>query len=294
VSKLKGLRWWHQAHSGPSPLQERPELPLLYRYSLPEGHRFLSINEAHNEGFKKHYAIDDSRIDTCPNVRDLRNILGCRKELSEFITKTGLAEADIVQVYPVSTTRMHHKGVRHIIKIFGELKDKGKKVRLVIINAHANNNEQIIDDVKKVISDWKMTDQEVIFTSDHFKNQLSEGLSAQDTQQLFQFSNLFIFPTIAEASSLVLTEAALAGALIITNHDVPSVIADLPDAIPYRFGTCDDAEWPTQCSPPGAIATEVIRRLESSFTNGTKRHMLKNRNFDTLGARLAALIETHG
>lgn len=291
LSKLKGLYWWHQAHSGPSSLQSRPELPLLYRYSLPQEHRFLSINETHNQEFEKHYAIESAAIDTCPNIRDLRTVLGCSTEISDFITKTKLAEADIVQVYPVSTSRMHHKGIRHIIKIFGALKHTGKQVRLVVVNAHANNNETLINEVKSVATSWNLHDEDLIFTSDHFKNRLSEGLSAQDTQQLMQFGNVFIFPTIAEASSLVLAEAALAGALVVANANVPSVRYDLPDALSYSFGTLDDTHWPSSCASPAAIAEDVCRYLGQFSANITKRHILKHRNYDVLGMRLADILE---
>lgn len=294
IRNIKAMRWWHQAHSGPSSPDPRPELPVLYRHSLPEGHRFLNLNEVHTKGFMSHYGLsDDSRIDTCENVRDVRSLLGHETTIHEFITKTQLADADIVQIYPVSTTRMHHKGVKHIIKIFGSLKNKGKKVRLVIPNAHANNNNEIIKSVKDVGRAWGLTKEDLIFTSDHFPKKLTEGLSAKETQLLFQYSNLFIFPTIAEASSLVLAEAALAGALILPNTDVPSVIADLPNGYShqYPFGNKTDEEWPNGCGGPDLLAQDIIAQLEGSLTNKTKRWALKTRNLDVLGAKLVSILE---
>lgn len=291
--KIKHMQWWHQAHSGPSPLAERPSLPLLYRYSLPPGHRLLNINEAHIEGFKAHYGIKDEDIDTCPNIRDLRSLLGCSPQLRAFISKINIMNADVAQVYPLSTTRMHHKGLKHVIRIFGELKKAGSKVCLVIANAHANGNEHIINSNKEVAKENGLTDDEVIFTSDHFPKQLSQGLSQQDVQHLFQFTNVFIFPTIAEASSLVLTEAALASTLIVTNTNVPAVIKELCPAsiIAFPFDTKDDAAWPVGCAGPDTIAQVILCALRDSPANATKRWMLKYRNSDYLGTKLALVLE---
>lgn len=295
IDKLKGFNWWHQAHSGPSPLAERPSLPVLYRYSLPAGHRFLGINAAHTERFKQHYGIDDSQIAVCPNVRDPRVLYNFSEEISHFISKTGLLAADVVQIYPVSTDRAFDKGVQHVIRIFGSIKHLLAKVRLVIVNAHANNNEQIIQRLRAIGTEWGLTEQELLFTSEHFSpNLLSSGLSAQNTQSLFQVSNLFIFPTTAEASSLVLAEAALAGNLMVLNRDVPSINFDLRQCeLCYHFGTSNDASWPSRdCAPPDLIAADILKALRASSMNITKRSILAQRNLEVIGAQLTKVL-TH-
>lgn len=291
--KLKGFNWWHQAHSGPSPLAERPSEPVLYRYSLPKGHRLLGINVAHNKKFKQHYGLtDETAVDVCSNVRDPRTLYGFSPEIGRFIAENELLTANVVQVYPVSTERSFAKGVQHVIRIFGSIKHLNAKVRLVIANAHANNNESFIQRLKAIGEQWGLTDKELIFTSEHFpKQQLSSGLSARDTQALFQISNLFVFPTTAEASSLVLAEAALGGNLIVLNRDVPSINFDIKQCeLTYPFGVSDSPEWPSLCPSPDQVASEILGVLNRSPMNITKRSVLAQRNLDTIGRTLTEIL----
>lgn len=292
IGGTKGFRWWHQAHSGPAPLPERPQLPLLYRYSLPGTgqHTVLNLNTAHVDAFAKHYGTDRERVVACPNVRDPRLLHKASPAISKFIGATKLLEADIVQVLPVSTERSFAKGVQHAIRIFGSLKAKGKSVRLVVVNAHANGNERIIGQLQEIGNQWGLKD-ELIFTSQHFpRQQLSVGLSADDTQMLFRLSNLFIFPSIAEASSLVLAEAAAAGCLLVTNASVPALSFDAPEALNYPFGTSGGAEWPEQCPSPDAIAEIVIQHLSASVADRTQRYVFRNRSLEAVGHRLAEAL----
>ena len=293
IAGTRNFRWWHQAHSGPSPLADRPQLPLLYRYSLPDqgDHHILNLNDAHRDGFMQHYAINNyDRIPTCPNARDPRTLYGASPEISAFVGATGLLDADVVQILPVSTERSFAKGVQHVIKVFGSLKARGLDVRLVIANAHANGNEKFIMALKEVGKEWGLTAKELIFTSDHFPTRLSAGLTSADTQFLFRISNLFVFASTAEASSLVVGEAAAAGCLMALNASVPSLMHDAPQALAYPFGTSNAPEWPTQCPSPDDIAEKLHTLLSNSNTNRTQRNALKTRSLEAIGRRLSEIM----
>lgn len=287
IAGTRGFRWWHQAHSGPSPLPERPEAPLLYRYALPDQgeHHILNLNEAHLEGFKKHYATD--HVVTCPNVRDPRVLYGASPEISAFVHEKNLLQADIMQTLPVSTERSFAKGVQHVIKIFGCLKARGLEVRLVIANAHANGNERFVEQLKTIGEEWGLTTKELIFTSEYFTTKLSEGLPSADTQFLFRISNLFIFASAAEASSLVLGEAASAGCLIVINASVPSLAYDCPDAVGYPFGTSGSTQWPSECPLPDRIANDLLLLLRPNLT---QRSVFKQRSLEVIGEKLSKMM----
>lgn len=292
IGGVPHFRWWHIAHSAPSP-QARPlnlqNNPAFYRYILPEGHRLICLNEALKKGFAEHYFCFADRIDVIPNVRDPRTLWPCAPRLSQFISAWSLATVDIVQVYPVSSTRLREKGVHHLIRTFAELKKQGRTVRLVIVNPHANGAEakKIIRELLELANDTGLKVEDYCFTSHVFPDMATTGLPSAWVQMLFQFSNLFLFPTISEASSLVLGEAILAGAFPIVNGNVPPLKNT-------EFRTWDwllnHDEPPTETDARG-VAGKVKEALHSEWHGAYKRRLLQAQSLDAVRPLLVKLLE---
>jgi hypothetical protein len=277
IGALKGFKWFHVAHSGPS---ERPAEEIArFRCTLPEGdHSLMILAECHREGFKKMYRTE--KIVTVPNVRNLCTIFNDQRAL-EIITKAGLAHADIVQTFPISTPRWQAKGVDYLIDVFGALKAGGKSVRLIIPNAHANNNEKCIAEMRKIAERAGLDEGDLRFTSELYPETQAVGLTGQQVALLFQHSNLFIFPTVAEASSLILLEAALSCSLLVLNEDVPSLFDIVPKNACLRFSRKDS---------PAKVAKEIIDIWHPGVAWTAKQHVLKEHSLGVLGQRLASLF----
>ena len=291
IGDTKGFMWWHQAHSGPNPVGLPGDM-TIYRYTLPAGdHRILCLSSSQRSQFAKHYNTSEDRISVVPNARDPRVLWKASKEISAFISAHALYDADVVQVYPFSTPRAWAKGVHKVMHVFGDIKKQGKTVRLVLVNAHANNNTATITELREAAKASGLTDSEVLFTSEHFPRNLSAGLPEHDVQVLFQFTNVFVFPTVAEACSLVQMEASLAGNLLVINSDVPSLSDVTPPShcLAFPFGLTESKAFGDP-SFYKHVAESIVGCLRSSHMNQVKRQVLKTRSLDAVGVQLRALV----
>jgi len=133
-------------------------------------------------------------------------------------------EVDILSVYPLSTPRMLGVGKRleSVIKIHSKLKELGYKTRLVVPNAHANamRDQKSIADTLVFAKEQGLEDGDLIFTSQEEDKKYIHGVPSKIVSELFRLSNIFIFPTTSENSSLVLAEAMLSGNMLVLNKNV--------------------------------------------------------------------------
>jgi glycosyltransferase involved in cell wall biosynthesis len=159
----------------------------------------------------------------------------------KIITDYGLNEADIVAVYPLSTTRMTGGGkqLHKAIKVMAGLKKLGRSVRYVICNAHANgdNEKQEIQKMRALAKEYGLDPRyELIFTSLIDAPKYEHGVPHQVVLELMRFSDLFLFPSVSENCPLVLLEAALGKNLLVLNEDF-SPMKDFvgPNALYFKF-----------------------------------------------------------
>jgi len=232
-------RWFHWIHSAPSPRPAKLEYPHDCRYKTMPNSKLIYMNHYDTLRLAEMYGgvLDDVRV--VHNPLDPRSFWKLHPLVVDLIKKYNLLEADIIDVYPVSSTRFSGKQVDKVIKIMGELKKQGKKVRFICPNAHANADKEkkAIEDLIHYGIERGLTRGEIIFTSFEGKD-WEMGIPHEAVRDLFQLSNLFIFPTLSENCPLILLEAALSKCLLVLNESFPP-LRDFfgKDALYFKFGS---------------------------------------------------------
>jgi len=237
----KNLKLYHWMHSGPSRRPAEMQEPVSFLYSLPQNSKLVYMNRydvvrcAEMYGV---YAADKVRV--VHNPIDYRLQEKDDKLLNELISKFRLNDADIIAVYPLSTTRMGSGGkqIHKAIRIMAELKKLGRSVRFVIPNAHANGQHEK-DEIQKV----RMFAQELgldvrfelVFTS-LLDKKWEQGIPHDTVVRLMRYSDIFLFPSVSENCPLILLEAALGKNLLVLNEDfTPMKDFVGPHALYFKF-----------------------------------------------------------
>ncbi len=298
IGDTPGFGWLHVCHSA---VGSRPRYSSLddngpgieARTSIPKEHRLLCLNRAEAPHLAAYYEVPPERVLVCSNARDITAFGNFDKRAAQLIDDHALGFADVVQVYPVSATRMKDKGVGTVIDIMGWLhRNNGLSCKLVLVTAHANGAAE-----KAALAAYRsqaigegLPPDFLVVTSDDFPDTASNGLPQAAVRDLFSVSNLFIFPTVSEASSLVLVEAALSGCLLVTNKSLHTVTGSaLADhALEFPFGSLRTPEAPTESV---SVANAIADNLGKNKANRGKRRALRVFNFSTIGRNLRDCVE---
>ena len=238
AEKIPSIHWFHWIHSAPSP---RPfvDYPYDCRYTMMPNSKLIYMNHTDTLRLAEMYSgtLDDVRV--VFNPLDLRSYFNFHPFVGKLIEKYKLFDADIVDVYPVSSTRFDGKQVDKVIKLLAKIKQQGRSVRFVCPNAHANaeREKETIRQMIKFGLSQGLSENEMIFTSFEGK-EWEHGVPHEIVKDLFQLSNLFIFPTQSENCPLILLEAVASKCLAVLNEDFPA-LKDFfgKDALYFRFGS---------------------------------------------------------
>lgn len=290
--RLKDFRFYHVMHSSvpnsPPPLAS--EIQAL-RARIPEGHTMIALNRADLPYLAKYYDADPARFVVVPNIRDHRLRLGLSQWGCAVVDRTRLHLAQIAQVYPLSAPRMAAKGLQHVITLFSLLRQEvSGDMRLVVVDAHANGTEgkRMKDAMRAHAARAGLPDDVLHFVSDIVPDRAGPGLPARDVQGLFQLANLFAFPTTAEAGSLVLQEARLAGNLVVLNSSLPCLAEQagtMHDSLQHPWGSHRES------APKDAdlhdLVRQVIDRIEE---RAWQRQLLRRNSAEELGETLRKVL----
>lgn len=285
----KDQRFLHWMHSGPS---FRPEVeePISYLYSLPPQSTLVYMNGYDAVRAAEMYGIYAKDVRIVHNPIDYRTLPNMHPLVTKIIETAKLNEADIIAVYPLSTTRMGDGGkqLHKAIKIMGSLKELGNEVRYIIPNAHANGDREK-EAIKKMLELGKEHGLEpmkdLIFTSLIGAPEYENGVPHDVVLQLFQISDLFLFPSVSENCPLILLEAALTKNLMVLNEDF-SPMKDFvgASALYFKF----DSVTTTTNHPNGEdvyyfdVAKIIMAELQASRSHQCHVEIRKKFNLDTV------------
>ena len=281
---IPNVRWLHWIHSIPSVKSDWWD---IRKYG--PGHRLVFPNKSDRTRVAEQYRGELHHVEVIPHIKDLRTWFDFGEDTWRFIDEyPGVIQADIVQILPASVDRLKQKGVEEVILIFSRLKKMGFKVCLVIANQWATGKVQK-DDIHRYLKvahrNGLAMHEEVIFTSLFEPPAFEVGIPKRMVRELFQCSNLFVFPTREESFGLVVPEASLAGGvLLVLNKSLDQQVEISGCSTLYfdfgsysRVQNCSDkAKF---CNDVAQIIVGRMRQNESLFT---KTFMRQQYNMDRL------------
>ena len=212
ATDFPNIKFFSVAHSIPAGMKTIWSTP-------PQNMTLISLNENIRMLTAENYRTTVDQVKVIHNAMDFRTYLERDPISVEIYEKYKLMEADVIQVYPYSSERWQDKGVDKLIRIFSGLKKLGNKVKLIL--ATSWYFPEHITKVRDLCRQHGLFDDEVIITSEDFPDRL--GIPNRAIKELMSISNLFVFPTRAEASPLILAEAMMAGCLIVVNDLLPQL-----------------------------------------------------------------------
>lgn len=280
------LAWTHSAPSGRPILEDNPH---ANRYNLPPRTKLVYLNHDKVTELAEMYGAWNKDVGVVHNSRDPRTFWDLDPLVKTLVDKYNMFESDIISVYPLSTPRMiSGKGLDKVIKIHSKLKELGYKTRLIVCNAHANatKDQKLIADMYVWAGDRNINHGELIFTS---QEGYEHGVSPRVVSDLFRLSNIFIFPTISENSSLVLLEAMLSGNLLILNKEVGTLREHAGENALYM-----DFNYREPKEKNEAYYLDLAKIIASQFENDkglqVKRRALKDFNIDSIYKQVEHLL----
>lgn len=278
-----GFKWFHIPHSLPSSREGKNEFLI----KLPEGkHQIVTVAKGYEQQFADYYAAPREKVHRIANPRDPRAWGTMSNNVKFIATKLKLWEYDLVQIFPVCTTRLEAKGFSKLIKTFAYMNET-KKAFLLVCNPNAGGerSEAIIRNARITADKLGLSRDRWAFLSDHVPAATTYGLDADEIKSLmYAYGNVMIFPSMSEADSLLLREAQLAGHFTVGNSDVSTLKDEADYSIP--FGTTVEVDVKV-CSQAAATVLACVRDFR-------RRQVLKERNLEVIGNQWGSLITTAG
>lgn len=285
LAKEEKMKWFHWVHSAPS---AKPDvgMPHSLRYKLPENSKLVYLNNKHVVNAAEMYGIYPKDVRVVYNPMDARLFLNLHPLIDKLIQKYDILNADFLNIYPLSTTRINAKQGDTVIEIMAHLKKMGHKVKLVFCNAHANDRreKQVIAEKLSFANERGLSANDVVFTSLEGK-EYEKGVPKEVVSQLFMLSNLFIFPSNSENCSLVLLEAMLTKNLLVLNSNawLPFREFAKENALYFDFGSF---QHPSNTEDRerylGDIAKIIVSEMKTNKALKASVDIKKHFNFEVI------------
>ena len=298
-AQTSDIKWFHWIHSIPNLMPKDANYPHTLRYCLPRNSKLVFLNNYHLIRAAESYQTFPADVRIVYNPIDPRLFYELHPLVKSLIDKYSLLDADFIQVYPVSTPRMMSgKQVDVIVDILAKLKEQGNKVRLIVCNAHANaqNEKDMIERVWQDSAEKGLSKNEIIFTSFEGK-EYELGVPRQVVSQLFNLSNLFIFPSVSENCSLILLEAMLSKCLLVLNDSVPQLREFGGDnAIYFKFSGLDErVNYDDRGNFMGDVAKIIVSEFSRNRALKANRKIRQKFNYDFIfRSQIMPLLNEYG
>lgn len=291
LPNLKVYAWTHSAPSNRMYFENNPHANRFHFNGLDGRVKLVYLNHDKITELAEMYRTMAVNVRVVRNSRDPRTFWNLDPLVMKLIDQYKLFEADIISVYPLSTPRMiSGKGLDKVIKLHSKLKELGYKTRLIVCNAHANAqpDQRLISETRIWASNLNIENHELIFTSQEDKA-FELGVSPKIVSDLFRISNVFIFPTVSENSSLVLLEAMLSANLLVLNKDVGTLREHAgPSALYFDFKYRDETAKNEQYYLD--LARIIASQFEVSKPLQVKRRALQEFSIDAMWRSVEHLL----
>lgn len=273
-AKLPNVKWVHWAHSFINGVSIK----------MPKS-KYVYMNYIDVSRFAKSIGVEVDDVRVVFNDKDARLFFDWDNISKQVAEKYDVMNADIMQTYPLCTTRWNSKGIDHVIKIFGKLKKLDNKVMLVFCNANARKLAEEVDNKLKMAYAEGLTEREICCTST-ISPETVGGVPRRVVRDLMQVSNLFIFPSVSEVCSNALLEASMSKQLLVLNKDFPAMFdfgEDGKTCLSYNFGSLVRTGYRYRNSDSYMEVAKVIHQhLEHSKSNQQFLKIKKACNIDTI------------
>jgi hypothetical protein len=277
-SSLPNLRWVHWSHSG---------VAGSLKIKMPKS-KYIYMNYADIDRFAANSGIEHDDVRVIFNDKDPRLFFRWNEITSKIANRVNLFNRTIIQTYPMCSTRMDAKGLFHVVKIFGKLKQLDNKVLLIVPNANARKQVTQIERYKDMARAEGLlvngtNEDEFIFTSTISPDYLS-GVPRDVVKDLMLISNLFIFPSASEVCSNVLLEASMTKQLLVLNRDFAPILdfgEDGKTVLAYNFGSLIQSGYKYRNETRYMTLAKVVnQQLKASKSNQQFLKILNMCNID--------------
>jgi hypothetical protein len=285
--------WIHWIHSGPSQKTPGTCYPSTLRYEAAPESTYVFLNESQRADCALMLSTTRSRIAVVYNPRDVRDYFNFSRETCDFIDRYDILNHDLLQTYPFSTPRWNEKGVRHLMKLFGEFKNLGVRARLVLVNANANSPQDVprVAEIEGYAKRCGLElDRDLILTSRYADEMATRCIAGKDkdaarrwsnfgkgphggwrycvpanvVRDLTIASNIFIFTSKTECCSLIQAEAAVTGKYLVLNRNFrPMLEFAGPDVLSFEFNDNDPDSPKLNPNYYPCVAREILLELKN-------------------------------
>ena len=271
------IKWLHWARSGVGK-------PIDFNM---DNARYVYMNYADAGTFAKMINVNPDKVRVIFNEKDPTLLWNWHPATKMIAERLKLWEKDIIQTYPLCSTRMDSKGLDSAIEVFAALKELGQKVCLIICNSNSSKRVGAIKAKLDYAGRLGLNSDEVVFTSTLSGGDFdfSREVPHKVIVELMQISNLFVFPTRAEVSSNVLLEAQMTKNLIVLNEDLPCLLDNVDKGVVLKYPFTSNQSVHYGHRYPEALlslAKNIIGQIQSNKADKSFRYVWRNNNLDTL------------
>jgi len=204
------VKWIHWAHSA-----NRDALKL----KMPHA-KYVYMNYTDLSRWARSIGIEQDDARVVFNNKDPRLFFDWHDITKQISEKIDLINVDIMQTYPMCSTRMDSKGIDNVIRTFAALKKLKNRVLLVICNSNGRKRKE---EIQKKIEYAKTQGLTEIFFTSTLSEETERQVPRQVVKDLMMISNLFVFPSLSEVCSNVVLEASMCKQLLVLNKSFPSM-----------------------------------------------------------------------
>lgn len=189
---------------------------------------YIAFNEYSMPRVASWFGVEESQVKFVPHPHDF---LEYKQNLTkEIVDATKMLEKDVVCMYPCRLDRGKQPDM--VLKTMIEVKNLQRSISCIIADFHSTGGDKVTyrEQMKKLGKHFKLKEDELLFLSE-FRDHTEAEVPHRVIQELFEFTNVFIMPSVSETYSLVVQEAMVKRNFVVLNQDFPpfrSIYGDAP------------------------------------------------------------------